>query len=47
MKQTAFASIGFELVIKKTLRCKFLDEMTLVVPLTELTGLILAFAPAS
>ena len=47
MKQTTFASPGFELVIKRTRKREFLDEMSLVVPWTELTGLIQPFAPAS
>ena len=47
MKQTTFASTGFELVTKRTRKREFLDEMSLVVPWTELTGLIQAFAPAS
>ena len=47
MKQTTFASTGFELVTKRTRKREFLDEMNLVVPWTELTGLIQHFAPAS
>ena len=47
MKQTTFASTGFELVTKRTRKLEFLDEMNLVVPWTELTGLIQPFAPAS
>ena len=47
MKQTTFASTGFELVTKRTRKREFLDEMNLVVPWTELTGLIQPFAPAS
>jgi IS5 family transposase len=47
MKQTTFASTGFELVTKRTPKREFLDEMNLVVPWTELTGLIQPFAPAS
>jgi IS5 family transposase len=38
MKQTTFASTGFELVTKSTRKREFLDEMNLVVPWTELTG---------
>ena len=40
MKQTTFASTGFELVTKRTRKREFLEEMNLVVPWTELTGLI-------
>jgi IS5 family transposase len=47
MKQTTFASTGFELVTKRTRKREFLDEMNLVVPWKELTGLIQPFAPAS
>ena len=47
MKQTTFASTGFELVTMRTRKREFLDEMNLVVPWTELTGLIKPFAPAS
>jgi IS5 family transposase len=47
MKQTTFASTGFELVTKRTRKREFLEEMNLVVPWTELTGLIQPFAPAS
>ena len=47
MKQTTFASTGFELVTKRTRKREFLDEMNLVVPWTELTGLIKPFAPAA
>ena len=46
MKQTTFASTGFELVTKRTRKREFLEEMILVVPWTELTGLIKPFAPA-
>jgi len=47
MKQTTFASSGFELVTKRTSKREFLDEMNLVVLRSELTGLIQPFAPAS
>jgi len=47
MKQTTFASTGFELVTKRTRKCEFLDEINLVVPWTKLTGLIQPFAPAA
>ena len=43
MKQTTFASTGFELVTKRTRKREFLEEMNLVVPWTELTGLIQGF----
>ena len=46
MKQTTFASTGFEFVTKRTRKREFLDEMNLVVPWRELTGLIQPFAPA-
>jgi IS5 family transposase len=47
MKQTTFAFTGFELITKRRRKRGFLDEMNLVVPWTELTGLIQPFAPAS
>ena len=47
MKQTTFASTGFELVTKRTRKREFLDEMNLVVPWKELIGLIQPYAPAS
>ena len=45
MKQISLASSGFELVTKHTRKRVFLDEMSLVVPWTELVGLIQPFAP--
>jgi IS5 family transposase len=45
MKQTTFASTGFELVTKPTRKRVFLDETDLVVPWTQLVGLIKPFAP--
>jgi IS5 family transposase len=45
MKQISLASTGFELVTKRTRKRVFLDEMSLVVPWTELVGLIQPFAP--
>jgi len=45
MKQISLASSGFELVTKRTRKRVFLDEMSLVVPWTELVGLIQPFAP--
>jgi IS5 family transposase len=45
MKQISLASTGFELVTKRTRKRVFLDEMNLVVPWTELVGLIQPFAP--
>jgi len=47
MQQTTFASTGFELVTKRTRKREFLEEMNLVMPWTELTGLIQPFTPAS
>jgi IS5 family transposase len=47
MKQTTFASTGFELVTNRTRKCEFLEEMNLVVPWKALTGLIQHFAPVS
>jgi len=45
MKQISLASTRFELVTKRTRKRVFLDEMSLVVPWTELVGLIQPFAP--
>ena len=45
MKQISLASSGFELVTKRTRKRVFLDEMSLVVPWSELVGLIQPFAP--
>ena len=45
MKQISLATSGFELVIKRTRKRVFLDEMSLVVPWTELVDLIQPFAP--
>lgn len=47
MKQISLATSGFELVTKRTRKRVFLDEMNLVVPWTELVGLIQPFAPAA
>jgi len=47
MKQISLATTGFELVTKRTRKRVFLDEMNLVVPWTELVGLIDPFAPGS
>ena len=44
MKQISLATIRFELVTKRTRKRVFLDEMNLVVPWTELVGLIDPFA---
>ena len=44
MKQISLASGGYELVIKRTRKRVFLDEMNLVVPWTQLVGLIQPFA---
>ncbi len=46
MKQISLATTGFELVIKRTRKRVFLDEMNLVLPWTELVGLIQPFAPS-
>ena len=40
MKQTTFASAGFESVTKRTRKREFLDEMKLVLPWTEQIDLI-------
>ena len=47
MKQISLASGGYELVTKRTRKRVFLEEMDLVVPWTELVGLIEPFAPGS
>jgi IS5 family transposase len=47
MKQISLATTGFELATKRTRKCVFLDEMNLVVPWTELVGLIQPFAPVA
>ena len=44
MKQTTFASTGFELVTKRTRKREFLEEMNLVVHWRELLALIESFA---
>ena len=46
MKQISLASTGFERVTKRTRKREFLDEMNLVVPWSELIGLIQPHAPA-
>jgi IS5 family transposase len=46
MKQRSLASTGFELSTKRTRKREFLDEMNLVVPWSELVGLIQPHAPA-
>jgi transposase, IS5 family len=46
MKQLSLAQTGFELVIKRTRKREFLDEMDLVIPWTELLALIAPHAPA-
>ena len=45
MKQITLAASGFELVTKRTRKREFLDEMNLVVPWSELVGLIQPHAP--
>ena len=47
MKQKSFATTGFELIAKRTRKREFLDEMNLVVPWTELEGLIEPYAPCA
>ena len=47
MKQISLATTGFELVTKRTRKRVFLDEMNLVVPWTELVGLIQPVAPSA
>ena len=47
MKQKSFATTGFEIVTKRTLKREFLGEMNLVVPWAELFALITPYAPAS
>jgi IS5 family transposase len=46
MKQRSLANTGFELVTKRTRKREFLDEMNLVVPWSELIGLITPHAPS-
>lgn len=46
MKQMSLATTGFELVIKRTRKREFLDEMNLVIPWTELLSLIAPHATA-
>ena len=45
MKQISLATTGFELVTKRTRKRVFPGEMDLVVPWTQLVGLIEPFAP--
>ena len=47
MKQISLATIGYELVTKRTRKRVFLQEMNLLLPWTELVGLIELFAPGS
>ncbi len=47
MKQISLAASGYELVTKRTRKRVFLDEMNLVVPWTELVGLIQPYAPST
>ena len=47
MKQMSLASTGFELVTKRTRKREFLEEMNLVVPWSELVGLIEPHSPTS
>lgn len=46
MKQQSLATAGFELASKRTRKREFLDEMNLVVPWSQLVGLIQPHAPA-
>ena len=46
MTQRSLAISGFELVTKRTRKREFLDEMNLVVPWSELVGLIEPHGPA-
>ena len=46
MKQISLATTGFELVTKRTRKRVFLEEMNVVVPWTQLVGLIEPFAPS-
>ena len=45
MKQMSLSTTGFELAHKRTRKREFLDEMNLVVPWSELVGLIEPHAP--
>lgn len=47
MKHISVTSTGYELVTKKIRKRVFLDEMNLVVPWTDLAGLIEPVAPCS
>jgi len=47
MRQTTFASTGFELVTKRTRKREFLEEVNLVVPWADLISLIEPYAPVS
>ena len=46
MKQISLSTTGFELVTKRTRKREFLDEMNLVIPWSQLLGLIAPYAPA-
>ena len=46
MKQQSLATAGFELATKRTRKREFLDEMNLVVPWSDLVGLVQPHAPA-
>ena len=46
MKQQSLATAGFELASKRTRKREFLDEMNLVVPWSDLVGLVQPHAPA-
>ena len=47
MKQTTFATTGFELVTKRTRKDEFLEEMSPIVLWSELLAMIQTFAPAN
>ncbi len=46
MNLQSLPTAAFELPTKRTCKRKFLDEMNLVVPLSEVGGLIQPYAPA-
>ena len=46
MKQISLATTGFELVTKRMRKREFLDEMNLVIPWSQLLGLITPHAHA-
>ena len=46
MKQISFATIGFEIVTKRTRKREFLEALNLVISWSQLLALITAHAPA-